>query len=131
MLFLTFFWQQCNVNSNFLFLGLESYFLLLIFAVLGAMFGEFGEKRILAFFIYFELTQLLCVLLLLSWGLSFNSNMIELSTASLFIIGSSGAETGLALALFMRYFRLTGRTMFLAPQVIKQPWVSKTMFRYF
>ena len=117
-----------TLNPQNIFLVLEIYFLLIIFALLGAIFGEFAEKRILAFFIYFELTHLFCVLLLLSWGLTYGSGITELSTASLFIIGSSGAETGIALALFIRYFRLTGRTIFLAPQAIKQPWVAKSFF---
>jgi NADH:ubiquinone oxidoreductase subunit K len=30
---------------------------------------------------------------------------------ALFIIGSSGAETGIALALFMQYYKLTGKTI--------------------
>jgi len=100
------------LNPTFVFLGLEFYFLTLIFLLLGAMFGEFGEKRILVFFIYFELVHLLCIFLLLSYGLVFGTNLIEFLTVSLLIIGSSGSETGLVLALFMRYFRLTGLTTF-------------------
>jgi len=103
---------------------LEAYWLILIFFVLGAMFGEVAEKRILAFFIYFELIHLLCVLLLLSWSFAFGSNVIEFSTVALFLIGSSGAETGVALALFMRYFRLTGRTTFFTATTMKQPFHS-------
>jgi NADH:ubiquinone oxidoreductase subunit K len=91
------------------------------------MFGEFAEKRILAFFVYFELTHLLCVLLLISWGLIYGSGLVELCTASLFIIGSSGSETGIALALFMRYFRLTGRTVFFNYKTTKQPFVAKAL----
>jgi len=113
-------------NPTWVFLALEAYFLLLIFFVLCAMFGEVAEKRILAFFIYFELTHLLCVLLLLSWGFAFGSNVIEFSTVSLFLIGSSGAETGIALALFMRYFRLTGRTTFFNAVSVK-PFHQSTL----
>jgi len=121
---LTIFYNHYLINPTFIFLCMEFYFLTLIFVVLGAMFGEFAEKRILAFFIYFELLHLLCVLLLLSWSLTFGTNLVEFSTAALFIIGSSGSETGVALALFMRYFRLTGRTMFFTPQKIKQPYLA-------
>lgn len=124
-----FFFQDFLINPTAIFLMMEFYFLTLIFLVLGAMFGEFAEKRILAFFIYFELTHLLCVLLLISWSLAYGSSLIEFCTASLFIIGSSGSETGIALALFMRYFRLTGRTMFFRNKEIKQPWLSATLLK--
>ena len=117
------------LNSTCVFLLTELYFLILIFFVLGAMFGEFAEKRILAFFIYFELTHLLCVFLLISWGLIYGSGLIELCTVALFIIGSSGAETGIALALFMRYFRLTGRTLFFLTKTVKQPWLSTSLIK--
>jgi len=123
-----FFFNELINNPTWVFLALEAYFLLLIFFVLSAMFGEVAEKRILAFFIYFELTHLLCVLLLLSWGFAFGSNIIEFSTVSLFLIGSSGAETGIALALFMRYFRLTGRTTFFPQVVVKQPSQRTSLF---
>jgi hypothetical protein len=121
--------QDFLQNPTCIFLLLEAYFLILIFAVLGAMFGELAEKRILAFFIYFELTHLLCVLLLLSWSFAYGSNLIEFSTVSLFLIGSSGSETGIALALFMRYFRLTGRTTFFANKSVKQPWLSSDLLK--
>ena len=123
-----FFFDELINNPMWVFLALEAYFLLLLFFVLSAMFGEVAEKRILAFFIYFELTHLLCVLLLLSWGFAFGSNVIEFSTVSLFLIGSSGAETGIALALFMRYFRLTGRTTFFPQVVVKQSAQRTSLF---
>ena len=120
--------QLFVANPTVLFLVMEIYFLTLIFLVLGAMFGEFGEKRILAFFIYFELLHLLCVFLLLSYSLVFHTNLMEVCTLSLFIIGSSGSETGIALALFMRYFRLTGKTTFFHEDTVKQPWLSRQLF---
>jgi len=129
MSFFKFLVNEFFVNPSCIFLGIELYFLTLIFCVLGAMFGEFAEKRILAFFIYFELTHLLCVLLLISWGFVYGSGIIEFCTAALFIIGSSGSETGIALALFMRYFRLTGRTLFYSPQESKQPWLSISLLK--
>jgi NADH:ubiquinone oxidoreductase subunit K len=116
MTFITFIFNPCEQL-----LITELYFVALIFLVLGAIFGEFSEKRILAFLIYFELTHLLCALLLVSFSLIYGFCLIEFCTVALFIIGSSGAETGVALALFIRYFRLTGRTTFLVPQKIKQP----------
>ena len=62
---INFFLSEIIYNPTSTFLFLELYFLALIFGVLGALFGESAEKLILAFFIYFELTHLLCVLLLL------------------------------------------------------------------
>jgi len=126
---ISFFLSEIVHNPTSTFLFLELYFLVLIFGVLGALFGESAEKRILAFFIYFELTHLLCVLLLLSWSLTFGVALTEVMTASLFIIGSSGAETGIALALFMRYFRLTGRTIFFSNKEVRQPWLSMSLLR--
>jgi NADH:ubiquinone oxidoreductase subunit K len=126
MLF-SFYLNQFLINPTVMFLMTQLYFFMLIFLVLGALFGEFAEKRILAFFIYFELTHLLCVLLLISWGLVYGTGLIELTTAALFIIGSSGSETGIALALFMRYFRLTGRTVFFTVKDQKQPFVAHTI----
>ena len=124
------------LHTNFFFnadmmlsLVVESYILIIIFLLLSSMFGEFVEKRILAFFIYFELSHLLCILLLLNSGLaSHGINLVEICTASLLIIGSSGAETGVALALFMRYFRLTGSTTFIALKKERQPWISTVLF---
>jgi NADH:ubiquinone oxidoreductase subunit K len=109
---------------------IELYLVSIIFLVLAAMFGVFAEKRILAFLIYFELGHLLCILLLLSYSLVGvgNLNLTELITVSLLIIGSSGAETGVALAIFMRYFRLTGRTTFTQVTKQRQPWHSSTLF---
>ena len=124
-----FFFLEMLNNTTTSFVFLELYFLALIFGVLGALFGESAEKRILAFFIYFELTHLLCVLLLLTWPLVFGAGLTEFMTASLFIIGSSGSETGIALALFMRYFRLTGRTIFFSSREVKQPWLSSSLLR--
>ena len=116
-----------NTTTSFVFL--ELYFLALIFGVLGALFGESAEKRILAFFIYFELSHLLCILLWLNSGLaSHGINLVEVCTASWLIIGSSGAETGVALALFMRYFRLTGSTTFIALKKELQPGISTLIF---
>jgi NADH:ubiquinone oxidoreductase subunit K len=110
---------------------MQLYLISIIFLILTAMFGIFAEKRILAFLIYFELSHLLCILLLLSGNLLGLSqlNLTELTAASLLVIGSSGAETGVALAIFMRYFRLTGRTTF--TQVVKQrqPWHSGILFK--
>ena len=126
---MTLFFTEFFFNTNVSFIFLEFYFLILIFAVLGALFGESAEKRILAFFIYFELTHLLCVMLLLTWGVIYGSNLIEFMTVSLFIIGSSGSETGIALALFMRYFRLTGRTVFFSSTEVRQPWLSMSLLR--
>jgi hypothetical protein len=75
--------NQFLINPTVMFLMTQLYFFMLIFLVLGALFGEFAEKRILAFFIYFELTHLLCVLLLISWGLVYGTGLIELTLIKL------------------------------------------------
>ena len=64
LLFVQNFFLTLN-NTNLIFFLQSCFFLALIFLVLGAMFSEFSEKRILAFFIYFELCHLLCIFLLL------------------------------------------------------------------
>ena len=125
-------WKHLVIYSQpFLPLLMELYLISIIFLILTAMFGVFAEKRILAFLIYFELSHLLCILLLLSVSLLGYGqlNLTELTAVSLLVIGSSGAETGVALAIFMRYFRLTGRTTF--TQVVKQrqPWHSGILFK--
>ena len=110
-------------------LVIEGYIFIIIFLLISSMFGKFVEKRILAFFIYFELSHLLCILLLLNSSLGVHGiNIVEVCTASLLIIGSSGAETGVALALFMRYFRLSGLTTFVALKKQRQPWISSVLF---
>lgn len=118
-------------SSKFWPVLMELYLVSIIFLILAAMFGAFAEKRILAFLIYFELSHLLCILLLLSYSL-FGIGLLsltELTAVSLLIIGSSGAETGVALAIFMRYFRLTGRTTFTHVVKQRQPWQSSILFK--
>ena len=107
---------------------------IILFFLLAALYGAFGEKRIMALFIYFELAHLLCILLLLNYGLAnCGFNLIETSVSSLLIIGSSGAETGVALALFMRYQRLSGATTFVEEKKNNskkqaQPWINSMLF---
>lgn len=85
---------------------------LILYTLLGLM-GEYGEKRILAYFIYFELIQLLLATMLMLGSLyNVEATPVYLTTA-LLIVGASGAETAIFLALFMRYFRLTGLTKFM------------------
>jgi len=112
----------------------ESIIFIILFFLLASLYGAFGEKRIMAFFIYFELAHLLCILLLLNYGMAnFGFNLIETCVASLLIIGSSGAETGVALALFMRYQRLSGATTFIeerkqSSKKQAQPWINSMLF---
>jgi len=114
----------------------ESLIFIILFFLLASLYGAFGEKRIMAFFIYFELAHLLCILLLLNFGLAnFGFNLIETCVASLLIIGSSGAETGIALALFMRYQRLSGATTFIEERKVinkkqSQPWINSILFSH-
>jgi len=110
---------------------IELYLISIIFLLLASMFGAFAEKRILAFLIYFELGHLLCIVLLLSYNLVYVSqvSLLELTVVALLVIGSSGAETGVTLAIFMRYFRLTGRTTFTQTVKQRQPWHSNILFK--
>jgi NADH:ubiquinone oxidoreductase subunit K len=92
------------------------FFCLLLFLILytlAGLVGEYGEKRILAFFIYFELIQLLLATMLMLGTLFQPAGTPVYLTTALFILGASGAETAIFLALFMRYFRLTGLTKFM------------------
>lgn len=118
-------------SHKFLPVLIELYLISIIFLVLASMFGAFAEKRILAFLIYFELGHLLCILLLLSYNLVSvgQISLMELTVVALLVIGSSGAETGVALAIFMRYFRLTGRTTFTQTVKQRQPWHSSILFK--
>lgn len=89
---------------------------LLLFLILYTLIGlvsKNGETRILAFFIYFELIQLLLATMLLLGSLYQPFEIPIYLTTALLIIGASGAETGIFLALFIRYFRLTGLTKFI------------------
>ena len=85
----------------------------LIFYTLSGLVSKYGEKRILAFFIYFELIQLLIVTILLFGIFCYPQKTPVFLTTALFILGSCGTETAIFLALFMRYFRLTGVTTFM------------------
>lgn len=76
------------------------------------MISGFSEIRILVFFIYFELFNLLLILILIMKGLKYLSGWANYLTLSLFIIGTSGAETAVFLVLFITYFRITGLTTF-------------------
>lgn len=98
------------------FIVFESIFFFLVLLVLLHLFFEnkhFNEMRVLVFFIYFELIHLFLALLFLVWAMFDSKHAGIYMTTVLLLIGASGSETGLFLALFMRYYKLTGLTTFL------------------
>ncbi len=91
--------------------GLELAILFIFFILSINLLLKFGEGRILVFFIYLELAQVLLILYLLL-PLIVRESIPFHSTISIFIIGVSGAETAILLVLFIAYFRGTGKTTF-------------------
>lgn len=100
-------------NQVIFYFFFDSLLLFLILYTLIGLVSKNGETRILAFFIYFELIQLLLATILLLGSLYQPFEIPIYLTTALLIIGASGAETGIFLALFIRYFRLTGLTKFI------------------
>ncbi len=96
-----------------LYLLLDTFLVTFVVITLFNMLGKRGEKRILAYFIFFELIHLLMASLLLVATI-FDANLPAAAGYStvLLIVGASGAETAISLALFMRFFRVTGLTSF-------------------
>lgn len=80
------------------------------FLTILALIGEFGEKRILAFLIMMEVLLVFLAVLLVLSGASAGFNTAAYYNTALCILAAGGADTALALALFMTYFKVTGRT---------------------
>jgi NADH:ubiquinone oxidoreductase subunit K len=102
-----------SIEQTMIYLYLDRLVLFLILYTLAGLVGEYGEKRILVFFIYFELIQLLLATMLILGALFQPVGQPAYLTMALILLGASGAETAIFLALFMRYFRLTGLTTFM------------------
>lgn len=106
------FWGH-NLYRILIFFFVESVILFLISQILYDIINNDKERRILVFFIYFELIHLLLATLLLVGALVDPLSRGMFITTALLIIGASGAETALFLALFIRFFKLTGSITFL------------------
>ena len=97
-------------SCGFYYIDLIFFFLILY--IFSGLINSLGERRILVFFIYFELIQLLLILVLLL-GFVYSYQYLPIYIVMvLFIIGVSGSETAVFLVLFINYFRLTGLTIF-------------------
>lgn len=95
------------------FINIIDFFLIfMIIYIIINLISSTGEQRILVFFIYFELIQLLLVVLLLFISSKTLLNYSDILIFSLFIIGVGGAETAIFLVIFIIYFRVTGLTTF-------------------
>jgi len=101
------------ISQTIFYLYLDRLTLFLILYTLAGLVGGYGEKRILVFFIYFELIQLLLATILILGALFQPVGQPVYLTTALILLGASGAETAIFLALFIRYFRLTGLTTFM------------------
>lgn len=113
MLIYTFnFFSDLYQNQTISFFYFDCLLLFLILYTFAGLVGEFGEKRIIVFFIYFELIQLIIVVILIIGALYQPFGQEIYLTIALIIIGASGAEIAIFLALFIRYYRLTGLTTF-------------------
>lgn len=106
-------WVNNEIYRVCFFLIVEGIVLVLISEIFYSLIIDDRERRILVFFIYFELIHLLLASLLLGGALLDNGSRDIFITSALLIIGASGAETALFLALFIRFFKLTGSITFL------------------
>lgn len=80
------------------------------FLTILALIGEWGEKRILAFLVLMEVLLVLLATLLVLWGARAATNTRSYYRRALCILAAGGADTALALALFMTYFKASGET---------------------
>lgn len=112
-------WINNEIYRVCFFLILEGIVLVLISEIFYSLIIDDRERRILVFFIYFELIHLLLAVLLLGGALLDTGSRDIFITTALLIIGASGAETALFLALFIRFFKLTGSITFLDLRKLK------------
>lgn len=80
------------------------------FLTLLALVGEWGEKRVLAFLVMMEVLLVFLAALLVLTGSTAGFNVSSYYTTALCILAAGGADTALALALFMTYFKASGET---------------------
>ena len=72
----------------------------------------FHEQRILVYFIYFELLQVLFIILLIISSNTFILLQPNYILLALLVLGVSGTETAVFLAIFICYYKLTGISIF-------------------
>ena len=106
------------LSDELIFFISYSIFLFFIFFMLLGFLHGFQDQRILVYFIYFEIIQLLIILLLINQSL-YQNNRADYVVIILIIVGVSGAETAIFLALFIRYYKLTGITFFKTLKITK------------
>jgi NADH:ubiquinone oxidoreductase subunit K len=84
-------------------------FLLCALTVFG-LIEELEEKRILVFLVMMEVILVLLSVSLLLLGLTAGFNTSAYYNTALCILAAGGADTALALAIFMTYFKVSGLT---------------------
>lgn len=80
------------------------------FLTLLALVGEWGEKRVLAFLVMVEVLLVCLACLVVLTGASAGYNISAHYNTALCILAAGGADTALALALFMTYYKASGET---------------------
>lgn len=95
--------------SSFTLESLRIFIFIVCFLTMLSLIGEHGEKRILAFLILVEVLLVSLATLLVLTGASANINISAHYNAALCILAAGGADTALALAIFMTYFKVCGK----------------------
>jgi len=80
------------------------------FLTVMALIGEWGEKRVLAFLVMVEVLLVFLAVLIVLFGASAGFNISAHYNAALCTLAAGGADTALALALFMTYYKASGET---------------------
>ena len=95
--------------SSFTLEILRIFIFIVCFLTMLSLIGEHGEKRVLAFLILVEVLLVSLAALLILTGASANMNVSAHYNAALCILAAGGADTALALAVFMTYFKVCGK----------------------
>jgi NADH:ubiquinone oxidoreductase subunit K len=95
--------------SSFTLESLRIFIFIACFLTMLSLIGEHGEKRILAFLVLVEVLLVSLATLLVLTGASANINVSAHYNAALCILAAGGADTALALAIFMTYFKVCGK----------------------
>jgi NADH:ubiquinone oxidoreductase subunit K len=82
--------------------------LLAFFLTLLSVVGWWGEKQILAFLVMMEVLLVFLTILIVLLGAGADFNNSAYYNSALCILAAGGADTALALALFMTYYKVTG-----------------------
>jgi NADH:ubiquinone oxidoreductase subunit K len=96
------------LTSEFQFLRLV--ILLAFFLTLLSVLGWWGEKQILAFLVMMEVLLVFLSILIVLLGATADFNTSAYYNSALCILAAGGADTALALALFMTYYKVTGNS---------------------